>query len=124
MVHFLLHLGALAAINWTDSEGSTALHYAALHCDPEYVEVTVPPLASVTLIDLSSQYLLICGANISIRNRRNRLPIEEAKVSPIDSYPLLICLRRADGGRWLQSSARLAIAQECESIKSPIWRAK
>jgi hypothetical protein len=48
MVHFLLHLGALAAINWTDSEGSTALHYAALHCDPEYVEVTVPPLASVT----------------------------------------------------------------------------
>jgi hypothetical protein len=29
---------------------------------------------------LLSQVLLICGANISIRNKRNRLPIEEAKV--------------------------------------------
>lgn len=40
MVHFLLHLGAVMGINLVDSTGNTALHYAALHCQAEFVEVS------------------------------------------------------------------------------------
>jgi hypothetical protein len=36
----LLHMGAIDSINSLDHEGNSALHFAAAHCDPEYVQVT------------------------------------------------------------------------------------
>lgn len=63
MIVRLLHMGAIDTINTQELNGNTALHFAAVHCDPEYI-----------------QYLLLCGANKSIRNSSNRLPIEEARV--------------------------------------------
>ena len=63
MVYFLIHIGAVSSINHIDKKGNTALHFAAAHCDPEYVDM-----------------LLVCGAKITDRNHANRLPIEEAKV--------------------------------------------
>jgi len=62
MVHRLLHMGAIDTINKQDAEGWTALHFVATYCDPEYVEM-----------------MMICGANMSIRNKGNRLPLEEAQ---------------------------------------------
>ncbi len=63
MVRNLLHKGCIDTINNIDSSGCSVLHYAAAHCESEYVKM-----------------LLICGADIGVRSKANRLPLEEAKI--------------------------------------------
>jgi ankyrin repeat protein len=52
MVVRLLHMGAIDSINALDSEGNSALHFAAAHCEPEYVQVPLS-LPSPLLLHLS-----------------------------------------------------------------------
>ena len=62
-VMLLLKSGSMANINAQDAQGNAALHYAAMNGSADLCTV-----------------LLLCGANPTVRNKREKSPQEEAQV--------------------------------------------